>query len=100
MILLPPLETNLDRNPIPFTHGLASGLAKKAKQLDGQNHDFPHCLTLLIVQKVVSFVGMIWTILNLIGPHSDELRDLLHGDKWQNGPKMVIIQDFFPEGIS
>ena len=70
--ILPPLETNLDPNPIPSTHGLASGLAKKAKQLDGQNHVFPHCLTLLSTQKVVSFVGMIWTILNPIGPHSGQ----------------------------
>ena len=55
--------------------GLASGLAKKAKQLDGQNHVFPHCLTLLSTQKVVSFVGMIWTILNPIGPHSAPLAE-------------------------
>ena len=34
------------------------------------DHVFPHCLTSLSTQKVASFVGMIWTILNLIGPHS------------------------------
>ena len=69
-MILPPLETNLDPNPIPSTLGLAGGLAKKAKQLSGQNHVFPHCLTLLSVQKKASFVGMIWRILNPIGPHS------------------------------
>ena len=30
-LILPPLETNLVRNPIPSAHGLASGLAKKGQ---------------------------------------------------------------------